>query len=146
MGSNIYFQRTKYQKNRFDTFSLLVIFYIEVLSTAHLVTWRQIWRLVTFVATFTWNPRRTLTVKNSRQMLRAHRKWTERRRKVKNGKGEGVNWKGVDSNARCDKTRQNSFFFSKWKGTKVVQKKRGGGEKEGRGSEGGSVWSFSKVL
>ena len=68
-----------------------------------------------------------LTVKNSRQMLRAHRKRRERRRKVKNGKGEriGVNRKGVDSNARCDKTRQNSFFF--------CARKRGRGEREGRG-------------
>ena len=36
---------------------------------------------------------------------------------------------GVDSNARCDKTRQNSSFFPDEKGRKF-ERKRGGGEKE----------------
>ena len=36
---------------------------------------------------------------------------------------------GVDSNARCDKTRQNSFFFPNEKERKF-SRKRGGGEKE----------------
>ena len=76
-------------------------------------------------------------------MLRAHRKRTERRRKVKNGKGErigahqGVNWKGLDSNARCDKTRQNSFLFPNEKERKLCKKKRRRGER----GEGG-VFDF----
>ena len=42
-----------------------------------------------------------------------------------------MNWKGVDSNARCDKTRQNSFFFPNEKERTLCKKKRGG-MKEGR--------------
>ena len=51
-----------------------------------------------------------------------------------------MNWTGVDSNARCDKTRQNSFFFPNEKERKFARK-RGGGEKEkeGVGVEGDSV-------
>ena len=41
-------------------------------------------------------------------------------------KGSGMNWKGVDSNARSDKTRQNSFFFPIQKERKLCKKKRGG--------------------
>ena len=40
-----------------------------------------------------------------------------------------MNWTGVDSNARCDKTRQNSFFFPNEKERKIARK-RGGREKE----------------
>ena len=122
-----------------------VIFYITVLSTAHLVTWRQMWRLViTFVATFTWNARRMLTVKKSRQMLRAHRKRTERRRKVKNEKGERIGGQLEGSILHC-KMRQDKakfFLFSYWKGKKVVARKRGG-EKDGRGKgKGGECLTF----
>ena len=59
-----------------------------------------------------------------------------------------MNWTGVDSNARCDKTRQNSFFFPNEKERKFARK-RGGGEKE---MGGGMGWRemvfdlFSKVL
>ena len=42
---------------------------------------------------------------------------------------------GVDSNARCDKTRQNSVFFPYEKERKFARK-RGGGEKE----MGGGGW------
>ena len=49
-----------------------------------------------------------------------------------------MNWTGVDPNARCDKTRPNSFFFPNEKERKFARK-RGGGEKEmgggGRGKE-----------
>ena len=49
-------------------------------------------------------------------------------------KGSGMNWKGVDSNARCDKTRQNSFFFPNEKERKLFKKKRRRGERrEGGG-------------
>ena len=49
-----------------------------------------------------------------------------------------MNWTGVDS-ARCDKTRQNSFFFPNKKERKFARK-RGGGEKEkGGGVEGDGV-------
>ena len=94
------------------------------------------------MATFTWNARRELTVKNSRQKQRAHRKRTESRRKVKNGKGERIGdeldpWKGVDSNARCDKTRQNCFFFPNEKERKLCKKKRRRGERDERGGGGG---------
>ena len=44
-----------------------------------------------------------------------------------------MNWKGVDSNARCDKTRQNSLIFFLIKKKESCARKRGGGEKEGRG-------------
>ena len=40
-----------------------------------------------------------------------------------------MNWTGVDSNAICDKTRQNSLFFLNEKERKFARK-RGGGEKE----------------
>ena len=61
-----------------------------------------------------------------------------------------MNWTGVHSNARCDKTRQNSFFFPNEKERKFARK-RGGGEKE-MGSRVGGGWRemvfdlFSKVL
>ena len=96
------------------------------------------WRLVTFVATFSWNARRMLAVKNSRQMLRAHRKRTERRRKVKNGKGERIGGELEGSILQC-KMRQDKaklFLFSYWKGKKVVQEK----EEEGRKRGGGGVF------
>ena len=58
------------------------------------------------------------------------------------GEWMGVNWTGVDSNARCDKTRQNSFSFPNEKERKFARK-RGGGEKEigegGGGLEGDGV-------
>ena len=47
-----------------------------------------------------------------------------------------MNWTGVDSNAGCDKTRQNSFFFPNEKERKFARK-RGGGEKEMGGWGGG---------
>ena len=90
-----------------------------------------------------------LTVQKSRQMLRAHRKRTEMRRKVKNGKGErirGVNWKGVYSNARCDKTRQNSVFFLTEKERKLVQEKEEEGRKTGGGRGGGGCLAFFKGI
>ena len=40
-----------------------------------------------------------------------------------------MSWKGVDSNARCDKTRQNSFFFPNKKERKLCKKKRRKGER-----------------
>ena len=48
-----------------------------------------------------------------------------------------MNWTGVDSNARCDKTRQNSFlfFFSPNEKERKFARKRGGGEKEMGGGE-----------
>ena len=54
-----------------------------------------------------------------------------------------MNWTGVESNARCDKTRQNSFFFPNEKERKFARK-IGGGEKEMGGVEAG-VWR-EKVL
>ena len=102
----------------------------QLVQMAHLVTWRHV---TPRYVCGDENARRTLIVKNSHQMLRAHSKRTERRRKVKSGKGEriGVNRKGVDSNARCDKTRQNSFFL-------MCKKKRRRGERgEGEGEGGG---------
>ena len=39
-----------------------------------------------------------------------------------------MNGKGVDSNARCNKTRQNSFFFLNEKERKLCKKKRKRGE------------------
>ena len=45
-----------------------------------------------------------------------------------------MNWKGVDSNARCDKTRQNSFFFPYEKERKLCNKKEEG-RKWGGGGE-----------
>ena len=60
-----------------------------------------------------------------------------------------MNRTGVDSNARCDKTRQNSFFFPNEKERKFART-RGGGEKEM--GVGGGGWRemmfdlFSKVL
>ena len=58
-----------------------------------------------------------------------------------------MNWTGVDSNARCDKTKQNSFFFPIEKERKFARK-RGGGEKEigGGGMEGDGVWPFFKGI
>ena len=47
-----------------------------------------------------------------------------------------MNWMGADSNARYDKTRQNSFFFPNEKERKFARK-RGGGEKEMGGGRGG---------
>ena len=52
-----------------------------------------------------------------------------------------MNWKG-GSNARCDKTRQNSVFFLNEKERKLCKKKRrrgerGEGEGEREGEEGG---------
>ena len=48
-----------------------------------------------------------------------------------------MNWKGIDSNARCDKTRQNSFFFPNEKKQKLCKKKRRRGERgEEEGGEG----------
>ena len=49
-----------------------------------------------------------------------------------------MNWTEVDSNARCDKTRQSSFFFPNEKERKFARK-RGGGEKEMGGWWGGGV-------
>ena len=46
-----------------------------------------------------------------------------------------MHWTGVNSNARCDKTRQNSFFFPNEKERKFARK-RGGGEKEMEGYGG----------
>ena len=46
-----------------------------------------------------------------------------------------MNRKGVDSNARCDKTRQNSFFFPNEKERKLCKKKRRRG-KRGEGELG----------
>ena len=51
-----------------------------------------------------------------------------------------MNWKGVDSNARCDKTRQKSFFFPNEKEQKLCKKKRRRGER-GEG-EGGGVFDL----
>ena len=39
-------------------------------------------------------------------------------------RGKGVNWMGVDSNARCTKARQNSFFFLNERERKLCKKKR----------------------
>ena len=46
------------------------------------------------------------------------------------GEWIGGEWTGVDSHARCDKTRQNSFFFPNEKERKLCKKKRGRGEGE----------------
>ena len=54
-----------------------------------------------------------------------------------------MNWTGVDYNARCDKTRQNSFFFPNEKERKFARK-RGGGEKGRR--EGGIINSLSALV
>ena len=56
------------------------------------------------------------------------------------GREDGVNWRGVDSNARCDKTRQNSFFFPNEKERKLCRKKRRRGER----GEGGKCGTFFK--
>ena len=54
------------------------------------------------------------------------------------GREDGVNWRGVDSNTRCDKTRQNSFFFflmkrkESWKEKKLCKKNR---RREGEGEK-----------
>ena len=86
-------------------------------------------------------------------MLRAHRKRAERRRKVKNGKGEriGVNWKGGSKfqfTARCDKTRQIlSFFLMKRKESLQEKEEEGrkrGGEGEGEGGGGKVVDIFQR--
>ena len=54
-----------------------------------------------------------------------------------------MNWTGVDSNARCDKTRQISFFFPNEKERKFARK-RGGGEKEReRGGGVGDRWCLT---
>ena len=50
-----------------------------------------------------------------------------------------MNWTGVDSNARCDKTRQNSFFFPNEKEKEVCKKKRRGERDGGGGLEGDGV-------
>ena len=56
-----------------------------------------------------------------------------------------MNWNGADANARCDKTRQNSFFFPHEKERKLCKKKRrgergeGGGGGRGGGGGGGGV-------
>ena len=75
MEFTIYFQRTKYQKNQFDTFSamlyFILTFYCQLISSHGAFN--------TFVATFTWNARRTFSVKNFRQIMITHRKRTERR-------------------------------------------------------------------
>ena len=52
------------------------------------------------------------------------------------GEWIGLNWTGVDSNSRCDKTRQDSFFFPNEKERKFARK-GGGGEKE---MGGGGCW------
>ena len=52
----------------------------------------------------------------------------------------GVNWKGVDSYGRCDKTRQNSFSFPNKKERKLCKKKRRRWER-GEG-EGGKCLTF----
>ena len=49
-----------------------------------------------------------------------------------------MNWKGVDSNARCDKTRQNSLFFPNEKERKLCKKKK----KRGERGEGGEVFDL----
>ena len=53
---------------------------------------------------------------------------------------------GSRLHARCDKTRQNSFFFPNEKERKLCQKKRRGERGEGGRGRGESVWPFSKVL
>ena len=53
-----------------------------------------------------------------------------------------MNWKAVDSNARCDKTRQNSFFFPNEKERKLCKKKRRRGER----GEGGRCLTFFKGI
>ena len=50
--------------------------------------------------------------------------------------GKGVNWTGVDSNARCDKTRQHSLFFPNEKERTLCKKKREV-RKRGEGEGGG---------
>ena len=132
MGFTIYFQRSKYQKNHFDTFSAMLYF--------ALTFYRQLIQshgVVTFVATFTWNARHTLTVKNSSQMLRAHRKRTERRRKVRNGKGERVGGEQEGSRLQCKMQQDKAkfFLFILMKRKESCARKRGGGEKEGRGED-----------
>ena len=58
-----------------------------------------------------------------------------------------MNWRGVESKARCDKTRQNSFFFPNEMERKLCKKKRRRRERgEGGGKGGGDVRPFSKVL
>ena len=47
-----------------------------------------------------------------------------------------MNWKGVDSDARCDKTRQTSYFFPNEKERKLCRKKGRRGER-GEGEVGG---------
>ena len=59
-------------------------------------------------------------------------------------RGLGMNWKGVDFNTRCDKTSKIvSFLIMKRK--ESCARKRGGGEKEGRG-EGGKCLTFFKFI
>ena len=53
-----------------------------------------------------------------------------------------MNWKGVDSYGRCDKTRQNSFFFPNEKERKLCKKKRRRGER----GEGGECLTFFKGI
>ena len=50
-----------------------------------------------------------------------------------------MNWTGVDFNARCDKTRQNSFFFPNEKERKFARKRGGGVKEMGEGVEGEGV-------
>ena len=58
-----------------------------------------------------------------------------------------VNWTGVDSNARCDKTRQNSSFFPNEKESKFARKREGGEKEMGGGGKREKVFDlFSKVL
>ena len=52
-----------------------------------------------------------------------------------------MNKKGVDSNTRCDKTRQNSCFFANEKERKLCKKKRRRGER-GEGEGGGEVFDL----
>ena len=55
-----------------------------------------------------------------------------------------MNWRGVDSNARCDNTRQNSFFFPNEKERKLCKKNRRRGERGG--GEGGKCLTFFKGI
>ena len=55
-----------------------------------------------------------------------------------------VNWMGVHSNARCDKTRQSSIFFPNKKERKLCKKKRRRGK--GWWGGGGRCLTFFKGI
>ena len=122
MAFTIYFQSSKYQKNKYYTFCLMLFFIILIYR--QLIYHMMPRGLGMFVATYTF----TVTAcTNSRQIIVAHRKRTERRGKVKNGneiRGGGLLRDGaVDSNLLQDAIRPGTFFFSNEKERKLFRKR-----------------------